>query len=218
MTNTNIYIRVSGTLDDGITQLVKCLNDVGVHACDRVDRAMGIVQSETKRGYIEVEGVRVWVERSGAKGDNDNRPLLKKMLGELKAGDTLIVTELSRLTRKVLTAVLMLDELQARSVRVKSLREGLDYSTPMGKAMAIMTAMFAQLEHDRIKERIREGVKRAKEGGTRSGKPIGRPRVLTMEKKIAARRMKESSESVAKIARELHMSASSVRRALELQG
>jgi DNA invertase Pin-like site-specific DNA recombinase len=53
----------------------------------------------------------------------------------------------------------------------------LDTTTPAGKAMFQMMGVFAEFERAMIQERVRAGLRRAKEIGTKSGKPIGRPTI-----------------------------------------
>jgi hypothetical protein len=53
-------------------------------------------------------------------------------------------------------------------------RQGVDTSTPAGKALFQMLGVFAEFERSLIQERIAAGIARARATGTRSGKPIGR--------------------------------------------
>jgi len=57
-------------------------------------------------------------------------------------------------------------------------RQGVDTSTPAGKALFQMLGVFAEFERAIIQERVRAGIARAKVKGTKSGKPFGRPRHL----------------------------------------
>ncbi len=68
-----------------------------------------------------------------------------------------------------------LNELRAKNVDLYLHKQGLDTSTPAGKAMFQMLAVFAEFEREIIAERIHAGLARAREQGTKSGKPIGRP-------------------------------------------
>jgi DNA invertase Pin-like site-specific DNA recombinase len=56
-------------------------------------------------------------------------------------------------------------------------RQGVDTSTPAGKALFQMLGVFAEFERSIIQERIAAGIARARAQGTRSGKPIGRARI-----------------------------------------
>jgi DNA invertase Pin-like site-specific DNA recombinase len=56
-------------------------------------------------------------------------------------------------------------------------RQGVDTSTPAGKAMFQMLGVFAEFERSLIVERVRAGIARAQREGTRSGKAFGRPKL-----------------------------------------
>jgi DNA invertase Pin-like site-specific DNA recombinase len=94
---------------------------------------------------------------------------------DVRAGTVkrIVCTELSRLGRKLGNLVLVLDELHALGCEVVIVREGIDYTTPAGRMFAQILGALAEFERERIGERIRSGVLRAKEKGTRSGKLIG---------------------------------------------
>ena len=69
-----------------------------------------------------------------------------------------------------------LSELHALGTDLFLHQQGLDTTTPAGKAMFQMMGVFAEFERSMIVERVRAGVARAKAGGTKSGKAFGRPR------------------------------------------
>ena len=70
-----------------------------------------------------------------------------------------------------------LDHVHARNVGLYLHQQGLDTTKPAGKAMFQMMGVFAEFERAMIRERIFAGMARAKEKGTKSGKPIGRPAI-----------------------------------------
>jgi DNA invertase Pin-like site-specific DNA recombinase len=72
--------------------------------------------------------------------------------------------------------------------------QGLGTSTPMGKAIF---QIAAELERSILKERIMAGIARARDKGTKSGKPIGRPRVPA---RIEAKALQEGKYGIHKIA------------------
>src|SRR6186713_942051 len=80
--------------------------------------------------------------------------------------------------------VAFLGELHAAGVDLYLDRQGVDTSTPSGKALFQMLGVFAEFERSIIQERIRAGIARARQTGTKSGKAFGRPRVAA--KKEAA--------------------------------
>jgi DNA invertase Pin-like site-specific DNA recombinase len=83
-----------------------------------------------------------------------------------------------RLGRSLTGLLELLTELHAKHVDLYLHQQGLDTSTPSGKAMFQMMGVFAEFERSMIRERVLAGMSRAAASGTRSGKPIGRPRLI----------------------------------------
>lgn len=108
----------------------------------------------------------------------ESRPSLDKMMSQVRASkfDVLLVWKFDRIFRSARHLQNSLHELNTLGVRFVSVRESMDTSTPMGRAMFGMLGVLSELERDVIAERVRAGVKRAQAEGTRSGKPFGRPR------------------------------------------
>lgn len=106
---------------------------------------------------------------SGAK----SRPILKALLGELNEGDTLIVAALDRLGRRTSEVLAIIEDLDQRGVILKSLREGVDYSTPVGRLVTQVLCSVAELERNLISERTKAGLEAAKAQGKQLGRPRG---------------------------------------------
>lgn len=112
-------------------------------------------------------------------GKDTNRPKLKEMLEFVKEGDTIYITELSRLGRSMIDLYQICDELRNKKVDLKSLKENISLTddSSMGKfTFAIFSAM-AEFERNLIKERQREGIKACIE----RGKPYGRPEKYSVD-------------------------------------
>lgn len=112
----------------------------------------------------EVALLRAGCERLYAdkiSGKTTSRPQLDLMLRELRAGDTLVVWKLDRLGRTTVHLIGLIEELSRKGIEFRSVTENFDTTTPMGRAMVGIMAVFAQLEREVIQERIRAGVKRA---------------------------------------------------------
>jgi DNA invertase Pin-like site-specific DNA recombinase len=82
-----------------------------------------------------------------------------------------------RLGRSLQDLVTFLSEIHALKIDLYLHQQGLDTTTPAGKALFQMMGVFAEFERAMIAERVRAGMVRARANGTRSGKPIGRPRI-----------------------------------------
>jgi hypothetical protein len=74
--------------------------------------------------------------------------------------------------------VLALEEFRSLGIDFVSHQEALDTSTPMGKAMFTIIGAMAELERSVIRDRVMAGLEYARKHGTKSGRSIGRPRVL----------------------------------------
>ncbi len=151
---------------------------------------------------------------SGAKG-REHRPGLDDLLKGVarKEFDVVAAWSVDRLGRSLQDLIGTLNELKAKDVDLYLHKQGLDTSTPAGKAMFQMLGVFAEFEREIIAERIHAGLARAKEQGTKSGKPIGRPEVFgTVRKKAVA--LKEQGLGTRRIAGELGVARATVVKAL----
>jgi len=149
---------------------------------------------------------------SGSKG-RDKRPGFDKLLRGIDRHDFDMVAAWSvdRLGRSLQDLVVLLGELQAKGVDLYLHQQGLDTSTPAGRALFGMMGVFAEFERAMIVERVRSGMARASQKGTRSGKAIGRPRVSSAKEK-AVRAALAAGKGMTAISRELHVGAGFVHR------
>jgi len=105
-------------------------------------------------------------------GTKRNRKQLNKMLAELKAGDVILFTELSRLSRSLLHMIEISDIIQQKGAGFKSLKEGeFDTTTAQGKLMFGMLAVMAEWQRNNISEQTKSGLKAAKARGRCGGRP-----------------------------------------------
>ena len=146
---------------------------------------------KTKVGYVRVSTVeqnearqleafkgldlyKIYIEKISAK--DTNRQLLKELLGYVREGDTVYVKDFSRIARSTKDLLDITDGLNRRGVKLISLKESLDTSTPTGKLMLTMIAAINTFERENILERQREGIAIAKQEGKFKGrKEIDRP-------------------------------------------
>ena len=123
--------------------------------------------------------------------------------------DAILVWKLDRWGRSVADLVATLHELSALGVAFVSLTEALDMSTPSGRALATMLAVFAEFERDMLRERVRGGLERVRREGKRLGRP---PTAASHATEVRALRARTLTH--AEIARRLGIGESSVRRIL----
>src|SRR5215203_348254 len=124
--------------------------------------------------------------------------------------DAVVVWRLDHWGRSLVDLVTTLGEL---GVGFVSLTEALDLTTPTGRAMAGLLAVFAEFERDILRERVKAGIAQARA----EGKPHGRPRTAALQEE-RVREMYEAGMSKSEIARRLSIGRTSVRRMLEEDG
>jgi DNA invertase Pin-like site-specific DNA recombinase len=149
---------------------------------------------------------------SGAKG-RDKRPAFDALCKGIsrREFDMVAAWSVDRLGRSLQDLVGFLGELHGKGVDLYLHQQGLDTSTPAGRAMFGMLGVFAEFERALIVERVRSGMARAQREGTRSGMPIGRPRV-SAAKEAAVREALAAGKGMTAIAKELHVGAGTVLR------
>ena len=101
--------------------------------------------------------------------------------------DAILVWKLDRWGRSLADLVTTFNELNALDVGFISITEALDFTTPSGRALAGMLAVFAEFEHGILRERIKAGIAKAKEQGKPNGRPksalLKKPEILSFHKK-----------------------------------
>ena len=167
--NIAFYIRVStdkqakkqdGSLDTQMDLLAKYVD---------YKRSSGVDWRISER-FVEGEQEG---KRRGKSAKDTNRPTYQQMLASARAGliDVIVITKIDRISRSVIDFLLLVEELDKYGVKVVSLRENIDLTTPMGKFQTIIMIALAQHEREVISERVREKVRWRAEKGL----PIGPP-------------------------------------------
>jgi DNA invertase Pin-like site-specific DNA recombinase len=124
--------------------------------------------------------------------------------------DVVLVWKLDRWGRSLPDLVVTLRELDELGVGFVSLTEALDFTTPTGRAMVGLLAVFAEFERDLLRERVKAGMAQARTKGHRIGRPPTPERLRTQVRRMfVAEKM-----SKAEIARRLAISRPTVRRLL----
>jgi DNA invertase Pin-like site-specific DNA recombinase len=144
---------------------------------------------------------------SGAKG-RDMRPAFDRLHKAIvrREIDVIAAWSVDRLGRSLQDLVGFLGEVHGAGVDLYLDRQGVDTSTPAGKALFRMLGMLAEFERA-----IHAGIARARAIGTKSGRPIGRARI-SPQKEAAIRAALASGKGVLKVARELGTGSSTVQR------
>ena len=123
--------------------------------------------------------------------------------------DVVVVWRLDRWGRSLVDLVTTLQELVELRVGFVSLSEALDMTTPSGRALVGMLAVFAEFERDILRDRVKAGIAQAR----KEGRPHGRPPTVAKHAPEIKRLFKKGL-SKRQIAKRLNISRSSVRRLL----
>jgi DNA invertase Pin-like site-specific DNA recombinase len=110
---------------------------------------------------------------AGVSGTKESRPALDKLLKDARRRkfDVLVVWRLDRLGRNLKHLLMVIDELHALGIAFVSLHEGIDATTPAGRLQLQIIGMFAEFERNRLIERVKAGMTRAKKDGIHVGRP-----------------------------------------------
>ena len=170
-----------------------------------------LLATASRRGWV-VEHDLADEGISGAKG-RDKRPAFDRLLKLVtrRKIDLVAAWSVDRLGRSLQDLVGFLGELQAAGVDLYLERQGLDTSTPAGKAMFQMLGVFAEFERSLIQERIRAGIAKAKASGTKSGKAFGRPEI-TIERREQILTLLAQGRGIRQVARMLSAGNGTVAR------
>ena len=146
----------------------------------------------------------VEVQASSRQGPDQRRS--DKLLDSLRAGDRLVVSELSRLGRSLGQVIQIVETLVRRKIRFIAIKEAIEFDGKQDlrtKVMIALFGLFAEVERDLISERTKEGLAAAKAKGKLLGRPkgaLGTSRLDGKEEEIRILLQKQVSKaSIAKI-------------------
>lgn len=152
MARTIGYLRVS-TVDQDLEKnkadILKLANDKDLGRVEWIEE--------------KVSGTKDWKKRE-----------LGRAFDTLQGGDTIIVSELSRLGRSTLQILEIMQQAKERGIAVHAIKGGWALNGTMeSKIVLTMLAMIAEIERDLISERTKEGLRARKEAGVKLGRPKG---------------------------------------------
>ena len=169
------------------------------------------MQNRAMREYAARRGWTIAMQvrevGSGAARRNAREKLLEA--ARRREIDLVLVWRLDRWGRSVTDLLATLQELEHLGVGFVSLTEALDLTTPAGRAMAGLLAIFAEFEKEILRERTRAGLAQARQ----NGKKLGRPMTAGLHTTVI-RRLYRAGLAKAEIARRLGIGRTSVRRIL----
>jgi DNA invertase Pin-like site-specific DNA recombinase len=146
---------------------------------------------------------------SGAKG-RDKRPQFDRLCKDAtkRQFDVVMAWSVDRLDRSLLGLVEFLTQIHALKVDLYLHQQGIDTTTPAGKAMFQMMGVFAEFERSMIQERVRAGIARAKD----EGKTLGRPKTDPVTEKAIRAALSKGDEGMHKIAGRFGVGTGTVQR------
>lgn len=169
--------------------------------------------TENQRLELEQAGYQIepdfWFSDDGISGKvaASQRPAFKAMLGQIRKGETLVVSKLDRLGRDAIDVLQTVRQLGERCVKVIVLQLGTtDLTAPAGKLLLSMLAAVAEMERDLLVERTQAGLARAKA----EGKTLGRPSKTTPEQRMEIRHRLGAGEAVSALARAYGVSRANI--------
>jgi putative DNA-invertase from lambdoid prophage Rac len=170
------------------------------------------LQIHAMREYVAKRGWSIVAQIKEVGCGASQRELRKALLAAARRReiDVVLVWRLDRWCRSGADLVSTLQELQYLGVGFISLTEALDLTTPAGRAMAGLLAVFAEFKREILRERVRAGLDHARQQGKRLGRP---PSVA--HKAAQARKLFRQGISKSEIARRLQVGRTSVRRILD---
>jgi putative DNA-invertase from lambdoid prophage Rac len=169
------------------------------------------LQIRALREYAARRGWAIALEVKEVGSGASERQLREKLLEAARRReiDVVLVWRLDRWGRSVADLLATLQELEHLGVGFVSLTEALDLTTPAGRAMAALLAVFAEFEREILRERVRAGLAHARQ----NGKKLGRP-ATAVRHASEIRKLHRTGVSKAEIARRLEIGRTSVRRIL----
>jgi len=156
---------------------------------------------------------KIWEEKkSGVRAD---RPKLQRLLKDLAAGDTVIVTRLDRLARSTRDLLNIIHQIDEAGAQFRSLADAwCDTTTPHGKLLLTMLGGLAEFERSLIMARTKVGIEHARE----VGKTFGRPRKLSERQRLLIAERRAKGETMEEIAEAFGVGVATIYRAAAKAG
>ena len=185
---------------------------VGLYArVSTIDQQTLAMQNRAMREYAARRGWTIALQVREVNSGAAKREAREKLLEAARRReiDLVLVWRLDRWGRSVTDLLATLQELEHLGVGFVSLTEALDLTTPAGRAMAGLLAVFAAFEREILQERTKAGLAHARQNGKR----LGRPMTAGLQA-AEIRKLHRAGVAKAEIARRLQIGRTSVRRIL----
>jgi DNA invertase Pin-like site-specific DNA recombinase len=169
------------------------------------------LQLAAMRDYVAKRGWKTALEVQEVGSGAILRPKREELLKAVRRRelDRIVVWRLDRWGKSLLDLIGTLQELASLDVGFVSLSEALDLTTPSGRALAGMLAVFAKFERDILRDRVKAGIAQARKEGRPHGRPATVAKYVSQIRALAKKGLNKSE-----ISRRLRISRTSVRRFL----
>ena len=160
----------------------------------------------------DVVGVYTDEGVSGKHG-RDKRPQFDALMKDAyqKKFQVIMSWDVSRLGRSLKHLVEFMEDIQAKGIDLFLLQNGIDTTTPSGRAMFGMLSVFSSFEREMISERVKSGLERAKA----EGKILGRPTNMNDGLRASIKLLREQGLGIKRIATTIGCGVGTVYKALE---
>lgn len=150
---------------------------------------------------------RIYEEK--VSGIKKERPELNKILDQIRMGDVIIISDLTRLSRSVKDLFSLVEQIEEKGANIKSIKESwVDTTTAQGKLMFTIFAGISQFERDLISQRTIEGLNAARA----RGKKGGRPKINDKDIKLAVKMYNSKNYSISEITKATGVSKTTLYR------
>ncbi|KAA0072904.1 recombinase family protein (plasmid) [Paraburkholderia sp. T12-10] len=153
-----------------------------------------------------------------ASGATTERPVLARLLDDVRPGDVIVIWKLDRLGRSLRHLIDVVGLLLEREVGLRSLNDPVDTATAQGRLVFNLFASLSEFERDVIRERTQAGLSAARARGRKGGRPKGLPVKAEPTACAAETLYREGKMSAEQIAQRLHISKSTLYAYLRHRG
>ena len=180
------------------------------------------VSTRDQKSDLQVDALKAAgcerVYQDVASGAKTARPALDELLGQLRAGDVLVIWKLDRMGRSLKHLVELVGSLMERKVGLLSLNDPIDTTSAQGRLVFNLFASLAEFERELIRERTQAGLTAARARGRVGGRPKGLAPQAEATALAADTLYRERKLSGAAIAQKLHVSKSTLYSYLRHRG
>lgn len=173
----------------------------------RVSRGDEQTSASQRRALADAGVERVFDE--AASGGRWNRPVLHRLLDQLRPGDVVVVWKLDRLSRSLKDLLAILERVDAAGAGFRSLTEAVDTTVPAGRMLMQLLGAFAEFERAMVKERTSAGLAAARAEGRIGGR---RPKLTPAQRADVVENVLAGRRTAAQMARLYAVSAPTVSR------